>query len=506
VRPRRRRAELVGGVRRAPIIVAIGALLVVGGLADRSGAAAHGTPAGALLPQVPVAAPAGALSSSWFCAGASSPSGPAPGSVVIANSTDRPLAATLSLVGDQGPGATSTVTVGPRSRDSVPENLPGSAQWEGVDVTLSGGAAAVEQEVTGSLGTASTPCATSGSRTWYFTDGRTAINASDEISLLNPYPTESVVDLSFTTDQGLEAPGEFQALVVPASGMISVDLGTHLRRRTRIATIVTARTGRVVAWQTQVVTPVPSGTPVIGPNGAPPGAIDPASPVPGVVLTLGSPSAGLAWTWPDGVAGNGIDEQYVIFNPGPGTAQVQLALNLDQGSATPFLLTVGPNEVSTVNSDQEARVPAGVTHSAVLRSVNGVPVVAERTVAGSAPSVRTGVGDLAGERLATTSWLFPGGSANARSDEWVILYNPGDNPVTFTVTGLAGAATAPLAGLHAVVVAPGAREAVRINDHAATLDAPLEVQASGPVLVERDLYGMSRQNGYAMAPGVPLLP
>jgi hypothetical protein len=426
--------------------------------------------------------------------------------VVIANSSGRPLTATVALVADAGPGATSTVTVGADSRVSVPENLSGPAQWEGANVTLSGGAAAVEQEVTGVLGTASTPCATSGQRTWYFADGRTAINASDEISLLNPYPTESVVDLSFTTDQGLEAPGEFQALVVPASGMISVDLGTHLRRRTRVATVITARTGRVVAWQTEVVTPVPSGTPVIGPNGPPPGAIDPASAVPGVALSLGSPSAATSWTWPDGVAGNGIDEQYVIFNPGPGTAQVQLALNLDQGSATPFLVTVGANEVSTVISDQEARVPAGVAHSAVLRSVNGVPVVAERTVAGASPSTRTGIGDLAGERLAATSWLFPGGTANAKSDEWLILYNPGNRPATAAIAGVGGGVSTLLPGLSAVVVAPRARAAVRINDHSATLDTALAVQASAPLFVERDLYGASKQNGYDMSTGVPLLP
>lgn len=505
-RTRPPRAELIGGVRRAPVIVAIGALLLGGGLVDRSGSSKPITPAGAPLAQVPVAAPAGAESSSWFCAGATGPSGPAPGSVVIANSGALPLTATVAQVADQGPGATSTVTVGARSRVSVPEDPPGSPHWVGADVTLSGGAAAVEQEVNGPLGPGSTPCATSGERTWYFTNGRTAINASDQITLLNPYPTESVVDLSFTTDQGLEAPGEFQALVVPASGMISLDLGTHLRRRARIATVVTARTGRVVAWQTEVVTPVPSGTPVIGPNGPPAGAIDPASPVPGVVVTLGSSSAATSWTWPDGVAGNGIDEQYVIFNPGPGTAQVQLALNLDQGSATPFALTIGPNEVSTVNSDQEARVPAGVTHSAVLRSLNGVPVVAERTVAGASPATRTGLGDLAGERLASTSWLFPGGVATTKSDEWLILYNPGKRPVTAAVAGLAGGASTPITGLNAVVVPPGSRAAVRINDHAATLDAALTVQASGPLFVERDLYGQAKQNGYDMSAGVPLLP
>ena len=94
-----------------------------------------------------------------------------------------------------------------------------------------------------------TPCATSGSARWYFTYGQTLVNAGEEISLLNPYPADSVVDLSFTTDQGVEFPVGFQGIVVPAGGLVSVNIGDHLRRRQQIATTVIARTGRVVAWE-----------------------------------------------------------------------------------------------------------------------------------------------------------------------------------------------------------------------------------------------------------------
>jgi len=491
---------------RLPVVLVVAGLLLLGGLLDRT-EAPGGSSVAVALPQVPVAAPAGALSSSWFCAGATdNANGAAPAMVVIANANAQPVTATVTLIPDQGPPSTATVGVPARNRVAVPESLPGASAWIGANVTINGGSAAVEQQVSGPLGRASSPCATSSERRWFFADGRTAINASDEITLLNPYPMESIVDLSFTTDQGLEAPGEFQALVVPASGLLSVDLGTHLRRRLRIATVVTARTGRVVAWQTQVVTPPSAGQQVIGPNGPPPGAIDPASPVPGVTLSLGSSSAATTWTWPEGIAGGGVEERYVIFNPGPGTAQVRLALELDQGRAEPFTLSVGPEEVSTVVSDQQARVPAGVTHAATLRSVNGVRVIAERAVAASPPSARAGLGVLAGERLASSSWLFPGGSAGPRSDEVLVLFNPGPVNLTASVSALAGSSTAPLPGLAGVAVAPGARVALRINDRSPTLDAALVVQASGPLFVERDLYGLAKQPGYSLSAGVPLQP
>ena len=123
---------------------------------------------------------------------------------------------------------------------------------------------------TGRSGGPSTPCATAGSSQWYFATGATLINASVGLSLLNPYPTDAVVDLSFTTDQGVEQPQEFQGLVVPPDGLLTVNLGDHLRRRQAIATTVTARSGRLVAWKTDVVTPPARGEALLGTPGRPP--------------------------------------------------------------------------------------------------------------------------------------------------------------------------------------------------------------------------------------------
>lgn len=512
------------GPHRLRIIAVIAALLIIGGLLDQGGGDHHSS-AAAAVPAGPVAAPAGAESSSWFCAGGTdggaggtsgssgagsdTPQGNAPAQLDIANTNPTPLTATVTLVPVSGSSikpATSTVTVGPNSRSTVPETLPGGPSFVGAAVTLHGGAAAVDQEITSSRDPSVTPCATSGSRTWYFTNGRTAVNASDIITLFNPYPIDSIVDLSFTTNQGLEAPDQDQAIDVPANGLIDVDLGSHLRRRSSIATVVTARSGQVIAWQTRDVTPVSSGTPVLGADGsAPAGAIDPASPNPGAVVSLGAASPGTSWTWPDGVAGNGVDEQYDIYNPGPAVAQVQLALNLDQGTAEPFTLSVGAEQVSTIISDQQARVPAGVTHSAVLRSTNGVPVVASREVAASSPSPHTGLGSLLGERQPSPSWLFSGGSVTSHTDESLVLYNPGPNTVKATVDGLGGGPPAPLPGLSAVLVGPGARVGIDLGAHDNSLATPFTVQATGPLYAERDLLGATnRDAGYGLAPGVPL--
>jgi len=91
--------------------------------------------------------------------------------------------------------------------------------------------ASVEQQISAPSGLSASPCATSGSAQWYFTTGETLVNASMGLTLINPYPSDAIADLSFSTDQGLEVPTEFQGLVVPAGSLLHVDVGSHLRRR-----------------------------------------------------------------------------------------------------------------------------------------------------------------------------------------------------------------------------------------------------------------------------------
>ncbi len=492
------------------IAVVIVGLLVIGGLLDRVGA---GRPAAANPgPAAPVAAPASALSSSWFCAGASTQKGSSTtGTLVIANAKAQPLTATITLVPSQDwKGAAPqpmSVTVPPFARQSVPESFAGSAAGLGAIVDLDGGAAAVEQQVSGSLGTATSPCATSGSRTWYFPTGTTLRDATDSVSLLNPYPGVAIVDLSFVTDQGQEAPGDFQAVAVPGRSLVVMNLGDHLRRREHIATTVTASAGRIVAWQTQVITPPESGTPVVAQtlSGSVQNASDdPAPPVGGITLSLGAPSPVTRWWWPDGVAGQGVSEQYVIVNPGPTAAQLRLTLNLDNGGSEGLPVSVGPSSVVAVNTNSEAQIPQGVAHSATLVSLNGVPVVAERSVSATTPSPRNGIGVLLGGRMTSTQWLLAGGQVRSTLDEWVEVQNPGTSPVSTSISQLSGA---PIPGLARVAVPAGGRLAVQVAAHAGpSLDNGLVVRASGPVVVERDLYGTSGTPGVALALGVPLQP
>jgi hypothetical protein len=488
------------GVRRTPIIVVLAAILVIGvlvGQAAGSGRDAGGSPA----QPASIAAPAGALSSSWFCAGATDePKGLAPGAVAIENGAGYPVAGVVTLVSSRRPARRVHFVVGPYGHEGVKETFPGGAAWVGAIVDADGGAVTVAQQIDGPLGWVSTPCATSGSAHWYFATGATLINSVVELSLVNPYSTNAVVDLSFTTDQGPEAPQEFEGLVVPAGGMLAVNLGDHLRRRHAIATSVTARSGRVVAWKTDAVTSPPSGAPLLGTPAANQALADPAAPIAGVTLTLGAPAAATRWVWPDGDTGDGVNEQYVVYNPGLASADLRLDVNLDQGVAEPFQLTVPPGQVLQVVSSQEVRIPPGVGHSAVLLSVNGVPVVAERTLSAGSPSLWSGLGELMGAQRAATDWLVPAGPAGGEHSGRLVVYNPGPT-ARILLVGLKGRAEK---ALQITAVGTGRRVTIPLTGPTSTSDQSILVRASGPLYVESDFYGTSGTPGISLSFGDPL--
>jgi hypothetical protein len=369
-----------------------------------------------------------------------------------------------------------------------------NSPFVGAAVDLDGGGAAVEQVVQGPQGFSVSPCWTSGSQRWYFAEGTTVPGAGMLVAILNPYPEDAIVDLSFASEQGHEAPSDYQGVVIASRRLVVVDVGVHLSLRQQLAATLSARTGRVVAFETQVVGPPP-------PSASPPAAPSPP-PAPGLALTLGVPAPATVLWWPDGLASDGVGETYRIYNPGAAEAHVQLSLALDQGSAEPFDITVAPGDTTAVVANAESRIPKGVAHAATLRSLNGVGVIAVRSVTAAAPSPRSGRAVMNGSGRSARRWLLAGGSAAPSLDEWVVVYNPGPAPARVSVIGLAGGGTLALEGLQDLPVAAGRRFAVRINDHSPNLNQALEIEASSDIVVERDLYGVG-QPGISAVPGVP---
>jgi Family of unknown function (DUF5719) len=499
----------LGNVRRWPVLVVLAVAVVAGVSLSQLGTTSPSVPAAQA--EAASEAPAVALSGSWFCGGATAaPGSVASGELVFANAGSAPVQGTVRLVSPIGYFRKMNITVPAGSTSTVAEEflgLPRKAPrpWVGALVTLYGGMASVSQVISTPEGSASQPCASAAATRWYFVDGATLRNASDHISLLNPYPVDAIADLTFTTDEGQENPSAFDGVLVPADGITVLNLGSHLRIREHIAVTVTARTGQVVAYQTELVTRPPARAQFEGPHQG----LNPAAPTSGATLELGATAPSTSWWWPAGSDGNGLSETYVAYNPGPAAARLSLALlsqGAESGPGGSSQVTVPPYGTAFLKTNGQPWALPGIMYAVHLISSNGVPVVAERSVTGTAPASMRGLGTLLGQAQPANSWLLPGTSAMAptrhRGQVWLELADPGQKLAVVNLEALSGAHLAQAVGIPPLVVRPDGRTGVELP--AGTADEALVVKSSQPVLVEDDAWAVRPQTGVNLSPVVAL--
>jgi hypothetical protein len=470
--PSRARGAAGGRVWRVALVAAI----IAGALAiDRSLGGTSVPEARAAVPQMPSMAPAGALSSTWLCPalGASAAS-PVLGRLVLANPGPVPLTGTVTVIPASGAPIVQHPRLAPYSRQEIALETVAPGDYAAATVTFDGAGGAVEQEVHGALGDSVAPCTTGSSDHWYFPSGETDANASEYLSLYNPYPAPAIADLRFETDQGSAVPDAFQGVVVPASGFTVLDIGARVRSRATVATTVSVRGGRVVADELQVL----SGSPH------------------GLLLTLGAPALSTSWYYANGGVGPGVRERFDVYNPGSTEADVSAAPILDQGSADPFDVSVPPEGMVSLEVDTQARIPPGVGQAWALTSTNGAPFVAERVITSGRPATQTGVAATIGSDATAKRWVFGAGATTGGEAERLVIVNPGgaDAHVSVVASGDGGAVHLP-----AVVVPAAGRASVDIGALHPAGVVMLDVTSDTPVVAERALYGTGPSHSVGIA-------
>ena len=472
------------GPRRLPAVVAIAGLLILAAAVERrAGPSREATPrpAGVLAP------PASATSTAWYCTGATAQAkgGPADGTLVVANLGRRRLTGQVTVFPSQGQARSVPLGVDPSTRALVRLGDVTAAPFASATVELDGGQVVVEQVVRGPAGESVAPCATAPSPTWYFADGATSKDASETLSVFNPFPEDALVDLSFSTEEGRTTPQDLTGVAVPGGSMLAVNVGDHVHRRDAVSTEVRARVGRLVVDRLQ--------------------GFDGSAGRKGLSLALGLPALGPIWYLPEGLVADGLTERYHVFNPTDREQHVEVALSLESGDAEPMELTVPPEARVTVEANAESRIPKNVPHAVVVRAPDGPGVVVERTVESKPPSPRLGLAITPAAPALARRWGFAAGSPDSAVEEWVVFQNPGPRPARVSVTGLADGQPVPVSGLQDVSVGAGRRMGVRVDNLLPRPGTPVVVTATVPIVVERDLY-RTKALGTAMVTGIPLLP
>ncbi|MFN8040241.1 MAG: DUF5719 family protein [Acidimicrobiales bacterium] len=466
---------------RTPALVVIVGLLVAGGVVqhrqdDQASTRATTVDVDHLMP---VAAPAGAPSTTWYCAGGTATGradGVAEHTITVANTGTAALQVVVTAFPSEGDTRRRTfeLPAGAR-RDTVLSELV-TAPWAAALVEADGGGVAVEHRVRGVDGQAVAPCASTPGGRWYFPAGATRRGAREVLSVFNPFPDDAVVDLTFETDDGGRTPQPYQGLVVPGGKVLPVDITDVVTVRTEVASTVRVRSGRVVVDQVQVWD---------GQDGQ----------ARGVGLTLGAPEPSPVWVFPGGaqlVEGSDVNESYVLFNPGdqPSTALVQVHVEDEatRGGVEPYEVTVRPRQYTIVSLTQDRRVPLGVRRWTEVFTADGPAVVVERVVQAKGSAPERGVSYALGSPLQATRWLVAAAGGPGTAATRVTVVNPSSSdPASVTISAVRGGERGPVEGFSGRSLPPGGQATLDAGGLPEPDGTSLVVEATGPVVVATEV-------------------
>ncbi len=152
----------------------------------------------------------------------------------------------------------------------------------------------------------------------------------------------------------------------------------------------------------------------------------------------------------------------------------------------------------------ETRIPSDVDHSITVRSVRGVPVVAERFLFANPPWDHRGLAAVTGSPVMATRWLLPTGSSLPTVTQDVAVFNPGRRPATVTATFFDQGKEVPTTSPAQVVVPAGGRATLSVP----SLGLPptglaTVVTATTPVVVEQTELEGGGDLGIASAIAIP---
>ncbi|HLM65686.1 MAG TPA: DUF5719 family protein [Acidimicrobiales bacterium] len=348
------------------------------------------------------------------------------------------------------------------------------------------GPVVVEHQVEGPKGRDVGACASTAAPEWHLAWGATTRDARELLVLFNPFPSAATVDIVLTTDDGIRQPVRYQGLPVPGGGVVGLDVGDDVTRKEQVALSVRTRSGSIVVEQLQQF------------DGS--GRHETR----GLAVVLAVPQPLEAWGFATGRLGGGRREQIVVYNPTDERAEVDVSVRPSGGDGRepppPFGLTIRAGGYEVIDYGEDERVPRDVGHATVVRSRNGVPVVAERVLSfpGSAGDIAAGTGATFADR----SWLFATRGSDDDAVAFLVAYNPDrDRPARVSATGYVdGEAVAP-DELQDVEVPPGGRAELRFEGDLDTGDLAAVIDSDLPIVVERSLENADG-GGQAVGPGI----
>lgn len=465
-------------VRRVPMLavtaVALGAIVVAG----RSPVAPiPATFATISAPWMPAAAPAGDLTTTWFCPGVPATGADGVGgTIVVANDRDQPMTARVTLLAGADQAVEQAITVPPFDRTTVDVSAAITAPFVSAMIEVDGGGGLVEQRAQSPAGSSAAvsiaPCTTDTSAEWFVAEGFTAGGSIEQLVLTNPYDEVAIVDIGFATEAGSRQPAELRGRPIAPRSVEVIDLAEIAAQdEAEVAVNVRATFGELIVGRSQVW----QGDGRLG-----------------FAATMGAPALRSQWWFVNGDKGEGVTERFSLYNPTDEDVEVQPTyLGIAEGTDLIDPIVVPARQVVTYTPDDVASLVDG-RHAVVFATTDesqsiAVEQVITRTIDDVATtSVLLGGVSRPEDAAVATTWTMAIGPSEPVEDA-LVVYNIDNVEAVVTVQAVApgsGATTVP--SLAALPLPAGGLITIPLVDPAA-LDHQLIVRSTSRVFVERSL-------------------
>jgi len=479
------------GVHRLPILIAVAVTIAAAIVLDRT-APDRAASAHASADRVPTIPSPDALSVSWYCPeGTATVGGRADETVLVANVGDEEAEAVVTVLGgDDADRARERVQVPPRGQIEVQladiaedqEALAPNATLVGPGVVVEafGGQVVVEHLVARGGDVAMGPCSRTAASEWFLAGGTTVRGSEMTLALFNPFGDDAIVDITYLTDTGVQTPEGAQAVVVPRRSRVDVLVHEQVRRQPQVATLVHARTGRVVAEQSV--------------------AFDGSEGAAGLALSLGATAPARSWSFPLGAMVEGRTHTVTVANFADDSTEVEVSMLLDSDQTIEPEVVPVPGR-SVVNVDVGALVPVGSLYAVDVRATGNGPVVAEELVTSVVASEGGAALDV-GIPAPARRWAFAGAGESdlaTTTDAVLSVFNPGSDPVTVTLLAYTSGDLDSPRSAPERAVDPHGRTSFTLSELGIGPEQVLVVESNGAVFAQRLLLTAT---GRSLASGI----
>ena len=383
-------------------------------------------------------------------------SGPAAGgTTVMLSGSNFVQGATVSF---GGVAATNVVWTSASRMTAV--TPAGTAGARDVTVTNPGGQSVTVRGVYTYTGSATQSTSTA-TFSRYLAEGVETEQMNTQLAIANPQPTDTQATLTFETSTGAQTQ---MAVDVPARSRRTVDLSTvpelsGASFSTRVEADQELAVDRLITFD---------------------GQASAAS----LEAAVDQPAA--AWYFAEGSTVDPMELFYLVQNPGATEAHVQVRYLLPNGAA-PIVrtYTVAPGSRATIWVDRESAALASTDVAAEITSVDGTPIVVERSLylrqQGSAAP--RGGDTSAGVTAPATRWFVEG--ATGQYTTRLLLANPGSVAAAVQATYQRADGRSVT---RSYTLMPNSRQTVdvaTVHPSLSNTTVGITVEANAPIVVER---------------------